>query len=223
MSRFLSLVLLLAVSGVAYSGSLPDAWSGVIKGTSLPNHKYTVTDSIIVNAGDTLTISAGDTILMASPTGWVHVFGAFICAGTQANPNLFTVPAPRDTAPGQWGGIVGDSCNYFTMTWTTILWAGGNNSVGHAYRTIDIYSDYQNNTKTVFTDNTVIGTVDDCIGLHGGNASVLRNKIKWCGAPPIRPDRLICGLIGIIRLRPNTSGLSHYAVSTIVRCYPDSP
>ena len=133
-----------------------------------------------------------------SPTGWIHVLGTFFCDGTKANPNLFTVPPARRTGPGQWGGIVGDSCKYFEMKWTTILWAGGNNTAGHAYRTIDIYSDYQNKTTTVFTDNTVIGTVDDCIGLHGGSASILRNTIKWCGAPDGDNINVKSGTIGEI-------------------------
>ena len=84
------------------------------------------------------------------------------------------------------------------MKWTTILWAGGSNTEGHAYRTIDIYSDYANTTTTVFTDNTVIGTVDDCIGLHGGNASILRNTIKWCGAPDGDNINVKSGTVGEI-------------------------
>ena len=135
---------------------------------------------------------------MQSPTGWIHVLGTFICDGTQANPNVITAPADRRTGPGQWGGIVGDSCKLCEIRWTTILWAGGNNTEGHAYRTIDVYSDYQNTTSTIFTDNTVIGTVDDCIGLHGGNASILRNTIKWCGAPDGDNINVKSGTVGEI-------------------------
>ena len=199
MARMAKVFLLLFVSAAGLFGAtLPDTLSGIVKGTTLPNHTYVVKDSLIINAGDTLQISAGNTIIMASPTGWIHVFGTFICEGTQASPNLFTVPPARRTGPGQWGGIVGDSCKLFDMKWTTILWAGGNNTVGHAYRTIDVYSDYQNNTSTIFTDNTVIGTVDDCIGLHGGKASVLRNTIKWCGAPDGDNINVKSGTIGEI-------------------------
>jgi len=200
MSRFLTVVMLLIVlSGMAVSQTIPPAHlSGSIRGTTLPNRTYIVTDSLVVDAGDTLRISSGDTLIMESPLGWIHVLGTFICDGTKAAPNLITVPVARRTGPGQWGGIVGDSCKYFEMKWTTILWAGGNDASGHAYRTIDIYSDFANTTTTVFTDNTVIGTVDDCIGLHGGNASILRNTIKWCGAPDGDNINVKAGTIGEI-------------------------
>ena len=198
MSRLYTIVMLIMVTTVAFAGSLPDTLSGSISGSTVPNHTYVVKDSIVINVGDTLTISPGNTFIMNSPLGWVHVLGTLICRGTAAHPNLFTVPAPRDTAPGQWGGIVGDSCTLFDMEWTTLKWAGGSNSVGHAYRTIDIYSDYQNHTQTIFTDNTCIGTVDDCIGLHGGSASILRNSIKWCGAPDGDNINVKAGTIGEI-------------------------
>ncbi len=198
MRSILTFFVIAALAGTAGAANLPDTLSGPIKGTTLPNHTYVVKDSLIVNAGDTLRFSAGNTIIMASPTGWIHVLGTFYCDGTKSSPNLFTVPPARRTGPGQWGGIEGDSCTYFEMKWTTILWAGGNNTAGHAYRTIDIYSDYQNKTTTVFTDNTVIGTVDDCIGLHGGNASILRNTIKWCGAPDGDNINVKSGTIGEI-------------------------
>jgi hypothetical protein len=198
MRSICTLIVLGTLAGSAGAATLPDTLSGNVKGTTLPNHTYVVKDSLIVNAGDTLRFSAGNTIIMGSPTGWIHVLGTFFCDGTKSSPNLFTVPLPRRTGPGQWGGIVGDSCTYFEMKWTTILWAGGNNTGGHAYRTIDIYSDYQNKTTTVFTDNTCIGTVDDCIGLHGGNASVLRNTIKWCGAPDGDNINVKSGTIGEI-------------------------
>ena len=178
------LLLCLALGGIAHAqGVLPDVLSGVVKGTTKPNHTYIVRDSIIVNVGDTLRVSAGDTLIMQSPTGWIQVLGTFFCEGTPTAQNVITVPPARRITPGQWGGIEGDSCKLLSIKWTQILWAGGNDYGGHARRTIDVYSDYQNTTTTVFTDNTVVATVDDCIGLHGGNASVLRNTIKWCGAP----------------------------------------
>jgi Secretion system C-terminal sorting domain/Right handed beta helix region len=193
-----AIVLFIMMAAAVSQAQLPSNLSGSVKGTTLPNHTYTVVDSIAINVGDTLTISSGDTLIMASPLGWIHILGTLICDGTKANPNVITVPVAQRTGPGQWGGIYGDSCKYFEMKWTTILWAGGSNTEGHAYRTIDIYSDFANTTTTVFTDNTVIGTVDDCIGLHGGNASVLRNTIKWCGAPDGDNINVKSGTIGEI-------------------------
>ena len=199
MKRFLTILISFFMTTLALCQTqLPDNLSGSVKGTTLPNHTYTVTDSIVINPGDTLRISSGNTIIMAIPTGWIHILGTLICDGTKSNPNVITVPPARRTGPGQWGGIVGDSCKYFEMKYTTILWAGGNDVSGHAYRTVDIYSDYANTTSTVFTDNTVIGTVDDCIGLHGGSASILRNTIKWCGAPDGDNINVKSGTVGEI-------------------------
>ena len=204
MSRFLTVSLLMFfVAGAAFSqATLPDTLSGSVKGKTAPNHKYVINDSLYVNVGDTLTISAGDTLLMKNnpSTGaacWIDVLGTFICEGTAANRNVITT-AFVDSAkhPGMWGGILGDSCQYISVKFTNITWAGGNDVSGHAYRTFDITSDYQNHTNTVFTDNLVVGTVDDCIGLHGGNASVLRNVIKWCGAPDGDNINIKSGCVG---------------------------
>jgi hypothetical protein len=204
MSKLLATILLLFfAAGAAFSQTpLPDTLSGAVKGKTAANHKYVVNDSLIINVGDTLTISAGDTLLMKNDlsTGaacWIEILGSFICEGTVANPNVITT-AFVDSAkhPGMWGGIVGDSCKYVSVKFTSISWAGGNDATGHAYRTFDIYSDAANTTNTVFTDNLVVGTVDDCIGLHGGSASVLRNTLKWVGAPDGDNINIKAGTVG---------------------------
>ncbi len=205
MPKFLTIALLFfCVAGVAFSQTLPDTLSGSVKGKTVASHTYIVNDSLVINAGDTLMIGAGDTLLMKNDlaTGaacWIHILGTFICEGTATNRIVITT-ADVDSAkrPGMWGGIVGDSCKYVSVKFTDVLWAGGNDASGHAYRTFDIYSDYANTTTTYFTDNYVVGTVDDCIGLHGGNASVLRNTIKWCGAPDGDNINVKAGTIGEI-------------------------
>jgi hypothetical protein len=189
MLKHLTVLFLFVMTTVALSNPpLPDILTGTVKGTALVNHTYTVQDSIVINVGDTLRISPGDTLKMANDpatggAGWIHILGTFICEGTSTNRIVITTATAGAKSPGMWGGIIGDSCKYVSVKFTNILWAGGNDKTGHAYRTFDIYSNYANTTQTVFTDNLVVGTVDDCIGLHAGNASVLRNYIKWCGAP----------------------------------------
>lgn len=189
MLKQLTVLFLFVMTTVAFSSTpLPNILTGAVKGTAVANHTYTVQDSIVINVGDTLKISPGDTLKMANDVvtggaGWIHILGTFICEGTATNRIVITTATAGAKSPGMWGGIWGDSCKYVSVKFTNILWAGGNDKSGHAYRTFDIYSDYANTTQTVFTDNLVIGTVDDCIGLHGGNASILRNTIKWCGAP----------------------------------------
>jgi len=158
--------------------------SGAIKGTTLPNKTYIITDSILVNPADSLHVSAGDTIIMQSVNGAMFAFGKFYFDGTSTNPIVVTVPANRrNLGPGQWGGIVADSCGILSIKFTKIYGAGGTNLAGHAYRTIDVTADYQNLQQTIFTDNLINGTVDDAIGVHGGTCSILRNVCKYCGAP----------------------------------------
>ena len=204
MLRKLTVLFLFVMTTVAFSRSpLPDVLTGTVKGTALANHNYTIQDSIVINVGDTLRISPGDTLKMANDpatggAGWIHILGTFICEGTSTNRIVITTASKGPKSPGMWGGIWGDSCKYVSVKFTNILWAGGNDKTGHAYRTFDIYSNYANTTQTVFTDNLVIGTVDDCIGLHGGNASVLRNYIKWCGAPDGDNINVKSGTVGEI-------------------------
>jgi hypothetical protein len=202
MFKFLTILFLCALTTVAFSSpQLPDTLFGYESGTTLPNHTYVVKDSVSINVGDTLTISPGDTLLMmndpiSGAAGWIHILGTFICNGTASNRNVITTVYKDSTKPGMWGGIVGDSCKYVSVTFTNVSWAGGSDATGHAYRTFDIYSDYANTTTTVFTDNHVTGVVDDCIGLHGGNASVLRNILKWCGAPDGDNINIKAGTVG---------------------------
>lgn len=194
---------MLLLTAALSAATAPDTITGTYKGTTLANHTYVVKDSLVIQATDTLRISAGDTLLMRNDqnTGaacWIHVLGTLICEGTSSNRITLTTNRKDSIQPGMWGGIVGDSCKYVSVKFTNITWAGGNNAAGHAYRTFDIYSDYANTTTTYFTDNLVIGTVDDCIGLHGGNASVLRNTIKWCGAPDGDNINVKSGTVGEI-------------------------
>ncbi len=181
----LLIVVLITCHAVMHAQTITSGpLSGTIHGTTLPNKTYVITDSIVVNPGDSLHVSAGDTIIMASPFGAMFAYGHFYFDGTSSNPIVITVPdSLRHLGPGQWGGIVADSCGIFSMKFTKIYCAGGVDYTGHAYRTVDVTSDYQNLQQITFTDNLINGTVDDAIGVHGGNFSILRNICKYCGAP----------------------------------------
>ena len=184
MRTLLVLILLTCCSALQAQTITSGPLSGHIRGTTLPNKTYVITDSIVVDAVDSLRVSAGDTLIMQSVNGAIFAFGNFYCEGTSASPIVITVPAARRTlGPGQWGGIVVDSPNVFSMKFTHIYWAGGSDLSGHAYRTVNIVSGYFHNTVTTFTDNWITGTVDDAIGITGGKISLLRNVCKWCGSP----------------------------------------
>jgi hypothetical protein len=183
--RTLLVLILLSFCSVLHTQTITSGpLSGHIRGTLLPNTTYIITDSIVVDAVDSLQISPGDTLIMQSVNGAMFIFGNFSCEGTSESPIVITCPADRRTlGPGQWGGIVIDSPNVFNMKFTHIYWAGGSDLSGHAYRTINIVSGYLHNTVTTFTDNWITGTVDDAIGITGGKVSLLRNVCKWCGSP----------------------------------------
>ena len=184
MRTFLVLILLAFCSALHAQTITSGPLSGHIRGTTLANTTYVITDSIVVDAVDSLQISPGDTLIMQSVNGAMFFFGNVYCEGTSANPIVITVPANRrNLGPGQWGGIVVDSPNVFSMKFTHLYWAGGSDLSGHAYRTINVVSGYMHNTVTTFTDNWITGTVDDAIGITGGKVSLLRNVCKWCGSP----------------------------------------
>ena len=184
MRTLLALILFTFCSALHAQTITSGPLSGHIRGATLPNTTYVITDSIVVDKVDSLRISAGDTLIMQSVNGAMFFFGTVYCEGTSASPIVITVPAARRIlGPGQWGGIVVDSPNVFSMKFTHIYWAGGSDLSGHAYRTINIVSGYLHNTVTTFTDNWITGTVDDAIGITGGKVSLLRNVCKWCGSP----------------------------------------
>ncbi len=226
MSKLFTMLMLFLLADVMISyAQLPDILTGPEKGTTLPNHTYTVEDSLVINAGDTLTVSPGDTLLMKNDpvTGaacWIHILGTFICDGTPTDRISITT-ATDSMQPGMWGGIIGDSCKYVDVQYTDVSWAGGNNAAGHAYRTFDIYSDYANTTTTVFNHNNVWGSVDDCIGLHGGNATVMYNTLKWCGAPDGDNFNIKSGTVGVIAYNviwsPGGNGIKINADPTLPR------
>ena len=87
------IVVLILWHAVMHAQTIPSGpLSGTIHGTTLPNTTYSITDSIVVNPGDSLHVSAGDTIIMASPFGAMFAYGHFFFDGTSSNPIVITVP-----------------------------------------------------------------------------------------------------------------------------------
>jgi hypothetical protein len=120
--------------GGAISDSTP--LCGSIKGVMLTGKTYTLGCTINVPSGDTLILEAGVTINANTNSG-IIVHGSLISLGTQAQPNVMTVPGQvKNNTPGLplnqdsahvglWKGIMCDtSCRMLILKWTHVDFAG---------------------------------------------------------------------------------------------------
>lgn len=184
-------------SGGTISDSTP--LCGSIKGVMLAGKTYTLGCDIDIPAGDTLLVQEGVTINATNSAGIV-VHGVMVSLGTQAHPNVFTVPGvtknntpnlpfAQDSAHiGLWRGIMCDtSCTLLALKWTHVDFAGaayGNvdgpaveESAGTSFNIL-----FQNpNGSFVLEDSWVYGGTDDCIRISNGKIHVFRNTFEKCG------------------------------------------
>jgi hypothetical protein len=172
---------------------------GSIKGVMTTGNTYTLGCTINVPAGDTLILEPGVTV-NANPNSGIIVHGSLISLGTQAQPNVFTVPSvTKNNTPnlpitedsahiGLWKGIMCDtSCKMLILKWTHIDFAGaayGNvdgpaveESAGTSFNIL-----FQNpNGYFIMEDSWVYGGTDDCIRCSNGKIHVFRNTFEKCG------------------------------------------
>jgi hypothetical protein len=172
---------------------------GSIKGVMLTGNTYNLGCTINVPAGDTLILEAGVTI-NANVNSGIIVHGTLISLGTQAQPNVMTVPGQvKNNTPGLplnqdsahvglWKGIMCDtSCKMLVLKWTHLDFAGasyGNvdgpaveESAGTSFNIL-----FQNpNGYFIMEDSWVYGGTDDCIRISNGKIHVFRNTFEKCG------------------------------------------
>jgi hypothetical protein len=172
---------------------------GSIRGIMLAGKTFTLGCDINVPAGDTLIIQQGVTI-NATNTAGIIVHGTLISLGTQALPNIFTVPGlVKDNTPGlplsqdpahvgSWRGIMCDtSCPLLVLKWTHIDFAGAayGNVDGPAVEesaTTSFDLLFQNpNGVLVVEDSWFYGGTDDCMRISNGKIHVFRNTFEKCG------------------------------------------
>ena len=182
--------------GGAISDSTP--LCGSIKGVMLAGKTYTLGCTINVPAGDTLIVQQGVTINVLNSSG-IIVHGSFISLGTQAQPNVFTVPGlVKNNTPGlplnddsahvgKWEGIMCDtSCPLLVLKWTHIDWAGAsyNNVDGPAVHDAgQSFNILFQNPKgyLIMEDSWIYGGTDDCMRISNGKIHVFRNTFEKCG------------------------------------------
>ena len=181
---------------------------GSIRGIMLAGKTFTLGCDINVPAGDTLIIQQGVTI-NATNTAGIIVHGTLISLGTQAQPNIFTVPGlSKDNTPGlplsqdpahigSWRGIMCDtSCPLLVLKWTHLDFAGaayGNvdgpaveESAGTSFDLL-----FQNpKGNLVVEDCWFYGGTDDCMRISNGRIHIFRNTFEKCGGSGGRHHQL---------------------------------
>ncbi len=172
---------------------------GPIKGVMLAGKTYTIGCDVYINKGDTLLIQEGVTVNVKNSSG-IIVRGVLVSLGTQAKPNVFTVPGvTKNDAPGlplasdpahvgMWKGIIGDtSCPLMVIKWTHIDFAGAayGNVAGPAVNqkaSTSFNVLFQNvNGSFVMEDSWLYGGTDDCMRISNGKIHVFRNTFEKAG------------------------------------------
>ncbi|HWK07733.1 MAG TPA: hypothetical protein VNS58_29075 [Puia sp.] len=184
----------------AATGTISDSTPlcGSIKGVMLAGKTYTLGCTINVPSGDTLIIEEGVTINVTNSAG-IIAHGTLISLGTQAKPNIFTVPGvTKNNTPGLplnqdsahiglWEGIMCDvTCPLLVLKWTHIDFAGATYSnvdgaaVQKSGASFNIL--FQNPSGYfIMEDSWVYGGTDDCIRISDGKVHVFRNTFEKCG------------------------------------------
>ena len=182
-----------------------------LKGTMLAGQTYHITESVSINAGDTLYIQPGATIIVdgdgsINNSPMFLVEGAIISDGTKEQPIRFTVEeSKRSTGDygnsvaadpaykGYWSGFQGTpTCKLMAFRWTRIEYTGGpygkNATTFDAKDSDPTPSIYMNVDpsgeygKFIFEDSWLFGSVDDCIGkMQHVYVSIMRNTLNKLG------------------------------------------
>jgi hypothetical protein len=165
-----------------------------------------------INAGDTLVVQSGVQVLIVGPTSGagaigtqdhapgIVVNGTFLCLGTQANPNLFTVadaslksnpandPQDPNTDPafkGYWGGIQGGAgSGDIIIKWTRFEYMGGLAPLSSPTRAgEERYGIYLTNPAAHFVleDCWLYGSANDMIRPAGCMYEIYRNTFEKVG------------------------------------------
>ena len=165
-----------------------------------------------INAGDTLVVQSGVQVLIVGPTSGagaigtqdhapgIVVNGTFLCLGTKASPNLFTVadaslksnpaldPQSPNTDPsfkGYWGGIQGGSgSGDIIIKWTRFEYLGGLTPLAAPTRAgLERYGIFVNNPAAHFVleDCWLYGSANDMIRPAGCQYEIFRNTFEKVG------------------------------------------
>ncbi len=186
-----------------------------IKGTLKAGQTYYLCSlyaDATINTGDTLVVQSGVHVLIVGPTTGagaigtqdhapgIVVNGTFLCLGSKANPNLFTVadaslksnpaldPQSPNTDPafnGYWGGIQGGSgSGDIIIKWTRFEYLGGLTPLSAASRAgLQRYGIFLNNPAANFVlENCwLYGSSNDMIRPAGCKYEIFGNTFEKVG------------------------------------------
>ena len=186
-----------------------------IKGTLQSGQTYYLCSlyaDAAINSGDTLVVQSGVKVLVVGPTSGagaigtqdhspgIVVNGTFLCLGTKAQPNLFTVadatlksdpgkdPQDPNTDPafkGYWGGIQGGTgSGDIIIKWTRLEYTGGLTPLSAASRAGQArYAIFVTNPACNFVleDCWLYGSNNDMIRPAGCKYEILRNTFEKVG------------------------------------------
>ena len=186
-----------------------------IKGTLQSGKTYYLSSlyaDATINSGDTLVVQSGVQVLVVGPTSGtgavgtqdhapgIVVNGTFLCLGTKAQPNLFTVadaslrsdPAKDPQDPnsdpafkGYWGGIQGGAgSGDIIIKWTRLEYLGGLTPLNAASRAGQArYGIYVANPACNFVleDCWLYGSNNDMVRPAGCKYEIYRNTFEKVG------------------------------------------
>lgn len=186
-----------------------------IKGTLQSGQTYYLSSlyaDATINSGDTLAIQSGVKVLIVGPSSGagamgtedhapgIVVNGTFLCLGTKAQPNIFTIsdnslksdPAkdPQDPAKdpafkGYWGGIQGGAgSGDVIIKWTRFEYMGGLAPSNAPTRAgAQRYGIIVQNPASNFVleDCWLYGSANDCIRPAGCKYEIFRNTFEKVG------------------------------------------
>ena len=186
-----------------------------IKGTLQSGQTYYLCSlyaDATINSGDTLVVQSGVKVLVVGPSSGagavgtqdhspgIVVNGSFLCLGTKAQPNLFTVgdaslksdpskdPQDPNTDPafkGYWGGIQGGTgSGDIIIKWTRFEYTGGLTPLSAASRAGQArYAIFVQNPACNFVleDCWLYGSNNDMIRPAGCKYEIFRNTFEKVG------------------------------------------
>ncbi len=165
---------------------------GPMRGTLRSGNTYELVGDLIIPEGEEIIAEPGVTIIAVGDGGdigpEITIHGAFHSLGTQANPNLLTVPENLRTYEnrfaGLWGGLQGsETTASIVLKWTRMEYFGGEGGPGTPRAGSIRYGIWtlSDQTEVVLEDSWFYGSKDDFYRPVGAKINIVRNVFEEMG------------------------------------------
>jgi hypothetical protein len=166
--------------------------SGPMEGTLQQGKTYILVGDLIIPEGKEVVAESCVTIIAQGDGGpigpEITVHGSFVSLGTEACPNLFSVPVNMRTDEnifaGLWGGIqCSDKAKLVLLRWTRMEYLGGEGGPGTPRAGAIRYGLWtlSSDTEMILEDCWFYGCKDDVYRPVGGKINLVRNTFEFCG------------------------------------------